>query len=36
MLELNRAISSKAEWREHVSACMASGMTGAEMPVCMD
>lgn len=30
MLELNRAIRSKAEWREHVSACMASGMTGVE------
>lgn len=30
MLELNRSIRSKAEWREHVSACMASGMTGVE------
>ena len=30
MLELNRSIRSNAEWREQVSACKASGMTGVE------
>lgn len=30
MLELNRSIRSKAEWRGHVSTCMACGMTGVE------
>ncbi|MFH0351536.1 MAG: IS66 family insertion sequence element accessory protein TnpA [Chromatiales bacterium] len=30
MLELNRSIRSNAEWREQVSACKASGITGVE------